>query len=60
MQVSRIMERDLTALAEDYPLSTVIEILAVNSGCGLPVVDKERRVVGFINENDIIIYKILS
>ena len=54
MQVSRIIERDLTALAEDYPLSTVIEVLAINSGCGLPVVDKEGRVVGFINEKDII------
>lgn len=54
MQVSRIMERDLTALAEDYPLSTAIEVLAINSRCGLPVVDQVGRVVGFINEKDVI------
>lgn len=54
MQVSKIMERDLTALSEDYPLATAIEVLAINSRCGLPVVDWAGRVVGFINEKDVI------
>ncbi len=54
MLVKDIMDRDLTAVLEECPLSEVIEILARHRLSGLPVVDDEGNLVGYISEIDIV------
>lgn len=48
------MDRDLTALSEQTTLATAIEVLARHRLSGVPVLDEEGRVVGFISEKDIV------
>ncbi len=48
------MDRDLTALSEQATLATAIEVLARHRLTGVPVLDEEGKVVGFISEKDIV------
>ncbi|MCF4151418.1 CBS domain-containing protein [Dethiosulfovibrio sp. F2B] len=54
MKVGELVDRDLTALSEDCPVSEAIEVLYHHNASGLPVLDEENRVIGFISEKDII------
>lgn len=54
MQVRDIMDRDLTSLAEDSTLLQAIALMAAHKVSGLPVLNDDGRVVGFISEKDIL------
>lgn len=54
MQVRDIMDRDLTSLAEDSTLLQAITLMAAHRVSGLPVLNDDGRVVGFISEKDIL------
>ncbi len=53
-QVKDIMTRDLTAVSESTALKEVADILAHHRFPGVPVVDEEQRVIGFVSEKDLI------
>lgn len=54
MRVADIMDRDLTAILQTCPVGRAIRILHVHRMSGLPVVDEENHVTGFISEKDIV------
>jgi len=54
MLVGDLMDRDLTSLGEDATLMEAIEVLSRHRIPGLPIVDVEGRVVGFLSEKDIV------
>lgn len=54
MKVKDIMTKDLTAVSETTTLEEVARILSRGRYAGLPVVDDEQRVIGFISEKDLI------
>lgn len=54
MQVRDIMDRDLTSLAEDSTLLQSIALMAAHKMSGLPVLNNDGRVVGFISEKDVL------
>lgn len=54
MKVKDFMTRDLTTVSEDTLLKDVARIMARHRLSGLPVVDREQRVVGFISDRDLI------
>ena len=54
MRIGDVMDRDLTAIAPDSPVSEAIEVLSRHRLTGIPVVDEEGHVLGFISEKDII------
>lgn len=54
MRVAEIMDRDLTAILETCPIGKAIRILHIHRMSGLPVVDEENHVTGFISEKDIV------
>ncbi len=53
-KVKEIMIRDLTAVSQDATLREVAKILAIRRLAGLPVVDENQKLIGFISESDII------
>lgn len=53
-KVRDIMIRDITAVSKDATLKDVAKLLARRRVSGLPVVDDQQKVVGFISEADII------
>lgn len=54
MKVKDLMTRDITAVLADQKIEDAIEICSRQMFTGLPVVDEEMRVIGFISESDII------
>lgn len=54
MKIKDIMLRNTTSVLPDCYLEEVIDIMAVQRINGIPVVDDEQRVVGFISHHDII------
>lgn len=54
MRVGDLMDRDLTAILENCPVGRVIRILHIHRMSGLPVVDEDNHVKGFISEKDIV------
>lgn len=54
LKVSDVMERDLTSVADDTSLLNAMELLTAHRTSGLPVVDDDGCVVGFISEKDIL------
>jgi len=48
------MDRDLTSLAEESTLLQAIALMAVHKMSGLPVLNDDGRVVGFISEKDVL------
>lgn len=53
-KVKDFMTRDLTSVTEDTPLKEVAELLSIRALSGLPVVNQDNVVTGFISEKDII------
>lgn len=53
-KVKDFITRDLTSVTEDTPLKEVAELLSLRELSGIPVVNKDNEVTGFISEADII------
>ncbi|MDR1482232.1 MAG: CBS domain-containing protein [Synergistaceae bacterium] len=54
MLVRDIMERDLTSLSEETPLLEAMALIVTHKTGGLPVLDNNSRVVGFLSEGDVL------
>lgn len=54
MRVGDLMDRDLTSILETCSLEEAIRIMDIHRMSGLPVVDEESHVRGFISEKDIV------
>lgn len=54
MKVKDMMTRDLTAVTETTSLRNAAKMLSRRRLSGVPVVDEEQRIVGFISVKDII------
>ncbi|OGF53694.1 MAG: hypothetical protein A2Z21_01410 [Candidatus Fraserbacteria bacterium RBG_16_55_9] len=54
MKASEFMMREFSAVGEDTPIRDLVRLFYQSGSSGLPVVDTEQRVVGFISERDII------
>ena len=54
MVVGDIMDRDLTALAEETTLLEAISLMGIHGVSGLPVPNAAGHVVGFLSEQDVL------
>ncbi len=54
MKAKEIMDRDITAVTPDFTIGDLVEILVLHRVSGLPVVDDECNIIGFVSEKDII------
>ena len=54
MKIKEIMIRDVTSALADCKLLNLLEILSRHRITGLPVVNEEQEVIGFISQHDII------
>lgn len=54
MKIGDVIDRDLTAVTVEMAVGEVIEILARHRLSGVPVVDEEGHVRGFVSEEDIV------
>ncbi|HCR38140.1 MAG TPA: histidine kinase [Synergistaceae bacterium] len=54
MLVGDLMDRDLTAVSPETTVAEAVEIMAGHRISGVPVVDEEGRVQGFLSEKDVI------
>ena len=52
--VEDLMERDLTVVMEDSTINEAIDIFYYHNVAGLPVVNKDWSLVGFLSETDIL------
>ena len=54
MKIKDIMIRDVTSVLKDCKLFNLLEILSRHKITGVPVVNQEQEVIGFISQHDII------
>ncbi|MGB9790643.1 MAG: HPP family protein [Thermotoga caldifontis] len=54
MRVYDVMIRDVTAVTQDETVENVVRIMASQFLSGIPVVNEDMRVIGFVSESDII------
>lgn len=54
MKIKDIMLKNTTSVIPDCYLGEVIEIMAIQRINGIPVVDNQQKVIGFISQHDII------
>lgn len=54
MLVKDFMDRDLTSVGPDCTLGEAVEVMNRHRLGGLPVVDEEGRLLGYISESDVI------
>ncbi|MEA3507503.1 MAG: CBS domain-containing protein [Synergistota bacterium] len=54
MRIGEMMDRDLTAVGKNTSVADVVDILSRHRVSGLPVVDEDGRIIGFISEKDIV------
>jgi len=54
VKIKDIMLKNTTSVVPDCCLGEVVEIMAIHRINGIPVVDDEQKVVGFISQHDII------
>ncbi|MBR2008695.1 MAG: CBS domain-containing protein, partial [Peptococcaceae bacterium] len=52
-KISTIMKTDVYTVSDEASLKEVLEVLVKYKTSGLPIVNKENRVVGFISDGDI-------
>ena len=50
MLVGDLMDRDLTAVSPETTVAEAVEIMAGHRISGVPVVDEEGRILGFLSE----------
>lgn len=53
-KIRDIMTKKVITVAGNTPIEKVCDILAKNKLSGVPVIDKNRRLAGYISEKDII------
>ncbi len=54
MKVSQLMTRECPPVYEETPLREFVQALRESGTSGLPVIDREGHVVGFVSERDVI------
>ncbi len=54
MKVKELLTRDLTAIESDATVEELVCLLEASGLSGVPVVDAEGKVIGFISERDVI------
>ena len=54
MLVRDIMDKDLTSLAEETTLLDAMSLMAIHDTSGLPVLNNEGHIVGFLSEKDVL------
>lgn len=54
MRIGDLMDRDLTAIAPDTTVADAVEVLSVHRISGVPVLDGDGTIKGFISEKDIV------
>ncbi|HCZ07238.1 MAG TPA: CBS domain-containing protein [Thermotogae bacterium] len=54
MKVKDVLIRDISAVFEDETIENFVRMCSMQSLSGLPVVDENMVVVGYISENDVI------
>jgi len=54
MKASEFMLRDVPTVSEETCIRDFVRMLYASGSSGLPVVDEDRRVVGFLSERDVI------
>ncbi|HPE91864.1 MAG TPA: CBS domain-containing protein, partial [Synergistales bacterium] len=54
MLVGDLMDRDLTAVSPETTVAEAVEIMAGHRISGVPVVDEEGKVMGFLSEKDVV------
>ena len=54
MLVGEIMDRDITSLAEETTLLDAVSLMTGHNTSGLPVINTEGQVVGFLSEKDVL------
>ncbi|MDI6785838.1 MAG: CBS domain-containing protein [bacterium] len=54
MKAEDIMTKDVIVVSVDTPVKEVAAVLANNRISGVPVLNKEKEIVGIITENDLI------
>ena len=54
VKIKDIMLRDTTSVLPDCSLEEVIQLMAIQHLNGMPVVDQEQKVIGFISHHDIV------
>ncbi len=53
-QVRDIMTRDITAVFPEDTIKDAARVLATHRHTGVPVVDEDNRVIGFISQKDVL------
>ena len=53
-KVREIMTRDITSVTKEHTMRDVARILANHRFSGIPVVDEDHRVIGFVSERDVV------
>ncbi len=54
MLVGELMDRDLTAISPETTVAEAVEVLARHRISGVPVVDDDGMVLGFLSEKDVV------
>jgi len=54
VKIKDIMLKNTTSVLPDCHLGEVIDIMAIQRINGIPIVDEEQKVIGFISQHDII------
>ncbi|MGC9490211.1 MAG: HPP family protein [Thermovirgaceae bacterium] len=54
MRIGDLMDRDLTALTPETTIGDAVEVLSVHRITGVPVLDADGVIQGFISEKDIV------
>jgi CBS domain-containing protein len=56
MRVEDVMVREVKSILADIPISQAMEALFKNKISGLPVIDKDKKLVGMFTEKEILKY----
>ncbi|HHX73734.1 MAG TPA: CBS domain-containing protein [Firmicutes bacterium] len=54
MKISEVMTRDVITVTADTTIAEAARLLAEHRISGLPVIDRENRVIGMITEGDLV------